>query len=313
MTKVEDATRNLRLDRDAKAQQFFEHGVYNHWDPYHDIAQETIERDRQTLVDYDITEEEFEELMLALALFGAGEEAVTEDVAPLLLALDDVDKQMFVASQIYDEAKHTQFFDRIWREIIVPAAEAHGFDVTYPTNQRFFNDEYVELFDRTETAMERLLTDDTPENRVKAYCHYHLVVESVLAQTGYYGLQSALSDRGDDIAVGDFPNSESVVTGIGYIRADEGRHVGFGMHEIRTHVHDDGVDEQVVHDTLMDLMPLVANTLSRFGAAVDPVALVDYSRTRFTRRMEVLTDAEAEIPDIETLVDLDTQDSMAAD
>ena len=313
MTKVEDVTRQLRLDRDTTAQQFFEHGVYNHWDPYHDIPQEMVDGDRRTITEYDITEEEFEELMLALALFGAGEEAVTEDLAPLMLALDDVDKQMFVASQIYDEAKHAQFFDRIWREIVVPAAEAHGFDVTYPTDQRFFDDEYVELFDRTEAAMERLLTDDTPENRVEAYCHSHLVVESVLAQTGYYGLQSALSDRGDDIAVSQFPNSESVVTGIGYIRADEGRHVGFGMHEIRHHLHEDGVDEQVVHDTLMDLMPLVANTLGRFGAAVDPVALVDYAQTKFAHRMEVLTNEEAEVPDIETLVDIDTRDSMPAD
>ncbi|MFD1513786.1 ribonucleoside-diphosphate reductase [Halomarina rubra] len=313
MTQVEDVTRQLRLDRDAKAQQFFEHAAYNHWDPYEDIPQEMVDADRQTIIDYDIAEEEFEELMLALALFGAGEEAVTEDLAPLMLALDDVNKQMFVSSQIYDEAKHTQFFDRTWREIIVPAAEAHGFDVTYPTDQRFFNEEYVELFDRTETAMERLLTDDTPENRVKAYCHYHLVVESVLAQTGYYGLQSALSDHGDDIAVGEFPNSESVATGIGYIRADEGRHVGFGMHEIRQHVHEDGVDTQVVHDTLMDLMPLVASTLSRFGATVDPVALVDYSRDKFTRRIEVLTNEAAEIPDIETLVDLDAQGPASAD
>jgi ribonucleoside-diphosphate reductase beta chain len=50
--------------------------------------------------------------MRTLALFGAGEEAVTQDLAPLTLTVKDVNDQLFVASQNYEEAKHTQFFDR---------------------------------------------------------------------------------------------------------------------------------------------------------------------------------------------------------
>jgi len=44
--------------------------------------------------------------------------------------------------------------------------------VASPQKDRWFPDEYLELFDREEEAMRRLLEEDTPENRVRAYAHY---------------------------------------------------------------------------------------------------------------------------------------------
>ena len=316
MTQVEDVERQMRLDRDSVGQGYFEHAVYNHWDPYQDIPQADIEADRRKMIDdEDLTEDEFEEFMLVLALFGAGEEAVTEDLAPMMLALDDINDQMFISSQIYEEAKHTQFFDRYWRNVVLPVAEERGFEATYPTDQRFFNDAYIQLFEKNEAAMERLLTEDTPENRAKAYCHYHLVVESVLAQTGYYGLTSTFSPGGDDdIRQRDLPHLEGLVQGVTYIRSDEGRHVGFGMQKVQNLIATEGVDPQVVQDTLQDLMPHVANTVSQFTEVTNPVPLVEYSRDKLTRRIEIITDADAEIPDVDTLVEIDdAPDTATAD
>ncbi|MFW6438345.1 MAG: glycosyltransferase family protein, partial [Armatimonadota bacterium] len=96
-------------------------------------------------------------------------------------------------------AHRAEEVERYWREVINPVAEERGYEVVNPTDQRWFPEGYIDLFDRTEAAMERLLTDDTPENRAKAYCHYHLVVESVLAQTGYYGFTSRFSEGQADI------------------------------------------------------------------------------------------------------------------
>jgi ribonucleoside-diphosphate reductase beta chain len=313
MTRIRDTSRDLRIDPDTVGGGYFKHAVYNHWDPYEDVDQALLEQDRERLIAADaVGDAEFEDLMRALALFGAGEEAVTEDLAPLMLAVEDINDQLFVASQIYEEAKHTQFFDRYWREVVFPVAEARGFERAPPTDQRFFPDGYLELFDRTEAAMERLLTDDTPENRVRAYSHYHLVVESVLAQTGYYGITSTLSSRGDDaVPTGDFPHAEGLVEGISYIRSDEGRHVGFGMQQVRGHLAEDGVDEQVVRDTLQDLMPLVAETVSATGEVVNPMPLVAYAREKLTRRVDIITDSEAEIPGVEELVKLDDEPAAA--
>ncbi|WP_458210195.1 ribonucleoside-diphosphate reductase [Haladaptatus sp. NG-SE-30] len=306
MTQVSDTSRDLRLNPDGMVGGYFRHAVYNHWDPYEDIPEKLLEQDLENLLaDEELTADEFYELQKVVALFGAGEEAVTEDLAPLMAVLQDIDDQMFISSQIYEEAKHTQFFDRYWRDVLNPAAEDLEFEQLNPTNQEFFNDAYRTIFDDTEAAMHRLNSDDTPKNRVEAYCHYHLVVESVLAQTGYWGITSTFSDRGsDEVPTRELPHLEGLVEGVSYIRADEGRHVGFGMHKVQKHIREDGVDPQVVHDTLQSLMPHVANVVSTFGDATNPVPLVDYARSKLTRRIEIITSDENEIPEVEELVKL---------
>ena len=304
----------MRLDPDSFAGGYFRNAVYRHWDPYEDIPDELLERDRERLVERDQTEREFDGLRRTLALFGAGEEAVTEDLAPMCIALDDVDKQMFLTSQLYEEAKHTAFFDRYWREVVDPVAEARGFEVTAPTDERYFNDSYVELFDRTEAAMHRLLGDDSPEALVRAYCHYHLVVESVLAQTGYYGIQGTWSPTGPDVEVqGEPVHLEGLVEGITRIRSDEGRHVGFGMHEVQRLVAEEGVDPDIVQETLGDLLPLVAGIVDDPTTDVDSAYLVEYATEKLQRRIEIITDREAEIPPIEELVHVEGGRDVSAD
>jgi ribonucleoside-diphosphate reductase beta chain len=321
MSRYADEGRDLRIDPGTRSGGYFKHAVYNHWDPYEDIPQSLLEQDRERIIENeDLTEDEFYELTQSIALFGAGEEAVTEDLAPLMLTVEDINDQMFVSSQIYEEAKHTQFFDRYWREVIHPAAEAKGFERKNPTDDDYFEvPGYDELFGATQAAMERLLEpgEDTPENRVRAYSHYHLVVESVLAQTGYYGLTSVLSsDPSEELLTDtdrDLVALNGLTEGLRYIRSDEGRHVGFGMHKVQQHIAEDGVDEQVVRDTLQELMGHVAGIVSYSDSLVDPVPLVEYARDKLTRRVEIITDTDAEIPDVEALVALDDSGPTAAD
>lgn len=131
MTQIEDESREMRLDTDSFAQGYFRNAVYRHWDPY---AVDGLETDRERLADHGLTQSEFDEFCTGLSRFGAGEEAVTEELMPLALVLEDVDDQMFVSSQIYEEAKHAQFFDRYWREVVDPLAEAFGFERRRPTD-----------------------------------------------------------------------------------------------------------------------------------------------------------------------------------
>ncbi|RYJ14316.1 ribonucleoside-diphosphate reductase [Halogeometricum borinquense] len=308
--KLADDSREDRLNPDSFAHGYFKNAVYRHWDPSEDIPQTLLKEDRTNLLTTDdLDEQQFDLLRSQIALFGAGEEAVTEDLAPLALVLDDIDAQMFVASQIYEEAKHTQFFDRYWREVIRPVTEERGYEPTSPTDERYFSDQYIELFDRTETAMKRLVTDDTPENRAKAFCHYHLVIESVLAQTAYYGFTARYSEGRSEIhnTTDAMPHLPGLLEGISYIRADEGRHVGFGMHSVRALIHEDGVDDAVVRETIQSLLPLVTDSLqANRDSRADSAPLVEYARDKIAQRIEVLTDAEAEIPAVDELVDLTT-------
>jgi ribonucleoside-diphosphate reductase beta chain len=304
----------MRLDPESFAQGYFKNAVYRHWDPYEDIPDALLEQDRERLIDREQTEEQFDAFRRTIALFGAGEEAVTEDLAPLMSNLDDINKQMFISTQIYEEAKHTAFFDRYWRDVINPVAEACGFEVTRPTDDRYFNDAYEELFDRTEAAMARLNDDSSPENMVKAYCHYHLAVESVLAQTGYYGIQGTWSPTGPDVeTVGEPVHLEGLVEGITRIRSDEGRHVGFGMHEVQTLVGEEGVDGAVVQETLEELLPLIAGIVNDPTTEAESTELVEYASEKLERRIDIITEYDADIPPVEELVHVEGGRDVSAD
>jgi ribonucleoside-diphosphate reductase beta chain len=320
MSRYADDTRSMRLDPDSFSGGYFRNAVYRHWDPYEDIPAELLEQDRERILDSDWTDEEFRAFRSSIAKFGAGEEAVTEDLAPLAIALDDINDQMFVSSQIYEEAKHAQFFDRYWREVIDPVAEARGIEVLPPTDDEFFNASYETLFDDTEAAMHRLLEDgeNTVRNRVIAYCHYHLAVESVLAQTAYYGFQAQYSETGPDMQQDDGREQvllDGLIEGITRIRSDEGRHVGFGMQKVQEHVASGAVEEDLVQDTLQDLLPHVAGIVGpgEYDTDFDPTPLVEYASDKLSKRIEIITSNDAELPPVEDLVHIEGAESVGAD
>ena len=103
-----DNTRQLQLDRESRGTRYYRNAVERHWDPS-DID---LEGDRERLVEYlqnvEDAERYFDAMRMGVARFGAGEQAVTEDLAPLATALDDIDDQMFVTTQMYEEGKHTE-------------------------------------------------------------------------------------------------------------------------------------------------------------------------------------------------------------
>lgn len=146
---------SMQIDTDAQTFRYYRHAVEKHWDP-HDID---LDADREALGDLD--DAAFEGLKRALALFGAGEDAVAEDLAPLAVALDDFEDQLFITTQLYEEAKHSDFFDRYWREVIHAAEDDRGQEHSSPADERWFSDEYDELFERNEAAMAALLDEDT--------------------------------------------------------------------------------------------------------------------------------------------------------
>jgi len=292
-----EARPTLALDPESRAYRYYRNAVERHWDP----GEVDLDTDRERLAKMDRAG--FDQLRRTLALFGAGEQAVTEDLAPLSVVLEDPDDQLFVATQLYEEAKHADFFDRYWRSVVGPAERDRGLDASSPTDARWFPEDYVELFDRNDRAMHRLLTEDTPENRARAYCHYHLVIEGVLAQTGYYGVHTSW-----DGSVPELPELPGLVAGFGKIRGDEGRHVGFGMAKLKELVGSGAVEPELLQETVGELLPLTRGIVSESAEAATPGAgpdeLVEYAAERHTQRMTQIVDAAAEIPDVEELTRL---------
>jgi len=282
------------IDPEAKSYRYFRNAVERHWDP----GEIDLSADRERVAGLD--EQAFERLRTVLALFGAGETAVTEDLAPLAVVLEDVDDQLFLTSQLYEEAKHADFFDRYWRTVVRPAERDRGVPATSPTDDRWFDEAYDELFERTEAAMERLLTEDTPETRARAYCHYHLTVEGILAQTGYYGVQRTFSGELEDR-----PELPGLVAGVRKIRGDEGRHVGFGMAKLADLVERGAVEPTLLYEVTSELADLVQRSVAAIPGDPDRGPdVVSYAAEKHAQRLDQIVDASRAIPDVEELVRL---------
>ncbi len=302
-----DNTRPLQLDRESRGTRYYRNAVERHWDP-HDIDLDT---DRERLVEYlsdvDDPDRYFSAMRMGIARFGAGEQAVTEDLAPLATALDDIDDQLFITTQLYEEGKHTDHFDRYWREVIHAVEAELGLERSSPTADRWFNDDYHELFQRNEDAMHALLEDPTPEDFAIAYCHYHLVIEGILAQTGYYGMQQSYSEDNHP----DLPHLPGLYEGFTRIRQDEGRHVGFGMAKLKELITDHDVDPHLLDDTVNELLPMVngitANPEDQYieDLGPRPAELRTFATEKHVERMEQIKDAATDVPDLASLTELE--------
>ena len=165
--------------------------------------------------------ERFPEQILRLtSLFYEGEESVTKTLAPLCSAVAraglGLDKELFLTSQLYEEAKHFEFFARYFREVFEEDGSITGGFLTAAPQAVLIAD-LEEVTDRLRRVEGREAITAT---LAEAVTHYMGVVEAMLARTGYVGAHDALATRGW------LPGLQE---GYRLIKRDEGRHVAFGM------------------------------------------------------------------------------------
>lgn len=247
-----------------------------HWDP----ATVDLSRDKEQwqAISRDYPAEQYSEQLLRLiALFHAGEESVTTTLAPFCSAVSraglGVDKEMFLTTQLYEEAKHFEFFARYLREVVgVEAAELDRFLTSAP--QAVLIDDLAEVTERLrrEEDVERLRA-----TFAEAVTHYMGVVEAMLARTGYVGAHDALVTRGW------LPGLQE---GFRLIKRDEGRHVAFGMRCIAELTEAHPEYRGIVQDVFDRHLPNVLATVQGFAyphPIVDLDKLTAYTLAQYER------------------------------
>lgn len=190
------------------------------------------------------------------ALFFNGEESVTSTLAPLCMTAArlglGIDREMYLASQLYEEAKHFEFFRRYFAEVFGEDGAAASRAEMAPAPQQV-------LVDDLEEVMTRLRREEDPvalrRTMVEAVTHYMGVVEAMLARTGYVGAHDALAARGW------LPGLQE---GFRLIRRDEGRHVSFGIHFVQEQVREHPELADVVRATFERHLPNVMGTVQHF-------------------------------------------------
>src|SRR5437868_139432 len=162
---------------------------------------------------FDAVERDF--LLRTVALFQAGEEGVTTDLLPLIMAIareGRIEEELYLTSFLWEEAKHVELFRR-WLDDV---AEAHGDLWTYVTPS--YETLFVEELPR---SMSALRTDSSPEAQIRASTTYNMIIEGVLAETGYHGFRESLQ------ASGLLPG---LLSGITLVARDESRHIRYGVY-----------------------------------------------------------------------------------
>ncbi|MFJ7830997.1 R2-like ligand-binding oxidase [Peribacillus sp. NPDC097284] len=222
-------------------------------------------------------------ILRLLSQFQAGEEAVTLDLLPLIMAIAKdgrIEEEMYLTTFLFEEAKHTEFF----RTVLDAIGEKGELNP-------LLTDTYKQVFHVIlPTAMERLITDQSPEAIADAATVYNMFVEGVLAETGYFSFYKSLEKS---------KLMPGLLEGVGNLKRDESRHIGYGTFLLQRlicehpHIYDD-----VVMKRMEELTPLAFKIIDEGFQEPDleafdnePDEFVNFAMKQLKVRMEILSRA----------------------
>jgi ribonucleoside-diphosphate reductase beta chain len=253
----------------------------------------------QDRADWEAMDDERKKAILRLtARFLGGEEAVTIDLLPLVLAIarqGRIEEEIFLTTFLFEEAKHTDFFSRWLREVVdspklplAPEPSRQLFDVELPN------------------AMNALLEDQSPIAIARASVTYNMVIEGVLAETGYQNYHQSLAVNG---------LMPGLCAGLVNIKRDESRHIAYGVYLLSRLVAEDPSVWAVIEERMNELRPLTdaiirsgyeayPNGINPFGLRIGEFS--DYAARQFRKRYERISKARES-----TLAEIDAQSEPA--
>ena len=207
-----------------------------------------------------------ESVIWSLGSFSVAEERVTADLAPFLLAAPTGEIEIFLATQLVDEARHAAFFDRFGAEVLALGADdlrgrIHEVEARLGESwHAVFDDGLREIANRIKAKPDDLSLF------VEGVATYHLVVEGFLAVTGQTLIRDYL------LAHSLYPG---FCEGFGLVERDEHRHVAFGVRFLRDAIEADPSHRATVERVVLELAPRAAHVFVP-PYAKDPASFVSY-------------------------------------
>lgn len=222
------------------------------------------------------TPDQQDAILRLAAIFQAGEEAVTLDLLPLVHTIareGRLEEEMFLTSFLFEEAKHVEFFRR-FLNAIGATQDLHGYHT--PSYKALFCEALPE-------AMNRLMHDPSPAAQIEAAVTYNIIVEGLLAETGYHAFGNILRDNG--IMPG-------LCSGLQRTQTDESRHIAWGVYHCARLVATDPLLLPVLQTKAAGLSQIAMGIIQEIFAAYEvppfglaPDTLVAYAMNQYQRRM----------------------------
>ena len=207
-------------------------------------------------------QQERQDRLYGLSAFFRGEACVTDTLAPYITAMPDEEMRIFLTTQLADEARHTVFFARFFKEVL--EIDKTRLEDTLDNIRQYMNKhlQYI-LIDSLSDVAERIRQEPTNlAHLIEGITLYHVIVEGTMALAGQRGILEFY--RQNNL----FPAFRGGFTAVA---RDESRHVVFGVKFLREMIQRDVANARVVK------------------AAIDK-----YAQVAFT----ALTPADENIPDI---------------
>ena len=204
---------------------------------------------RQWNSDDVFTEEERKFLLFGFSQFFLGEERVTVELLPFAMGAPTHEAQVFLTTQISDEAKHMVFFDRFYREVL--GMKAADIGSMLDSQRTHVNKDWETLFDGIlHDCAERLRKDPSDfAALVRGITVYMVVIEGTLALTGARFIIRSLKER---------EWLPGFTAGFTAVNRDESRHVGFGVKFLADAIKDDPANARIIEDTLKETLPVAS-------------------------------------------------------
>lgn len=201
-------------------------------------------------------------------LFFNGEERVTSTLAPFVWAAPTPEIEVFLSTQMVDEARHTVFFQRWWHDVVGADGDDLGklLAEIRPEANECYNKLFYELLPAT---AQRLASNPKDFDAfVEGVTLYHIVVEATIALTGQRFELESMRDQG--------LTDRGFYRGFTAVARDESRHVNFGIKVLQEAVRSDAERyAPLIQKTLVESLPLIVGTLD----PPDPRYITEYGHT----------------------------------
>jgi ribonucleoside-diphosphate reductase beta chain len=257
------------------------------WDVYElDFSQDKIDWQEK------MTEAERQSFMAVASGFHHGERQVEIELPVFMIGASEEEK-LHIAAQIEDEARHTVFFDRFYREVVGLQGDdiMDVLDASFP----WVSETFVGPFGLLAYQADEVRRNPYDERaRVRYGTNYFLWIEGVLALSVMKVTLSYARWRGF---------LPAYYTGFTATCRDESRHVQGGMRYLQDAVGKDPTMINEIHDTLRTILAL-SGVASReiiyepLGWTQDEVRLLFFQQLR-----RKLNDVGIDLaPDIEAMI-----------
>jgi ribonucleoside-diphosphate reductase beta chain len=202
----------------------------------------------------------------SIGSFYVGEERVTADLAPFLLAAPSGEVEAFLATQLVDEMRHAVFFDR-WANEVMGLDSGSFRDRLHEIEDRMLGPWHF-LFDDSLREIANRIKDrpDDLELFVEGIVTYHMVTEGVLAMPGQRIMIEYTADHGL------YPGFNE---GFSLVEQDEHRHIAFGVRFLKDVCDERPEMKAVIVRRLEELLPKAAEVFCP-PEADDPSDFVSY-------------------------------------